>query len=239
MKIILFSPQSRDLQQLNIYIQTYMLRQDIIPHYHITSCSTKTQILFSLKDGSFDMAFIDVDKNKKEALAIAHMLYQKNPHIMTCLLASQIKDVHEAFALHIFQYIQKPLTPTIIHTEIRRMIFAYQKQDFKFFLHTSDGQVLFRTKDILYIETYYRHIQIVTNQHVYKTSIKQKDILLKYLETSPFIKIQRSYLVNMNHIHTIHHEQVYIDNGDILPASNIVKDKIIEQYHTYLYHSVY
>ena len=63
----------------------------------------------------------------------------------------------------------------IFLNEMERMLLNYKKRNFKFMLHTNSGKILFRTKDIIYVESYYNHLKIITTKNTYISNIKQKN----------------------------------------------------------------
>lgn len=103
----------------------------------------------------------------------------------------------------------------------------------KFLLRTSLGNVLFRCQEIIYIETYYKHIKIVTMSNTYFADIKQKESLFSLLDHLCFLKIHRSYLVNMNFIESIQQKYVELTNGDKLPSSSLRSQEIIIKYNQF------
>lgn len=236
MNIIICDNDYFYIRQISTFIHQNMLQQNIISTYHIDTCTSNQAFLSLIKDKVYDIAFIDIDSYQN--VDLAKQLTDSNANAIINFISHSHTYIDVAFSLNIFQYWKKPINLSLLKDEFLRMIATYKLRNFKFILHTTDGNILFKTKDILYVETYYRHLKIVTTNHYYFTNIKQKEMLMNILETSQFIKIQRSYLVNMNHILSIHHNSVLLDNNEFLPTSPHRRKQILERFHHFtLYQS--
>lgn len=143
------------------------------------------------------------------------------------------EHLQKAFLMKAFQYISYHMTFPLFQREFRRTMLCYQNRPMKFLLRTSQGNVLFRCREILYIETYYKHMKIVTTHQTYLADIKQKEGLFPRLNHLCFIKIHQSYLVNINHIQDIQPKYVELTNGEKLPTSSLRSEEIIIKYNQF------
>ena len=126
-----------------------------------------------------------------------------------------------------------PFQDQFLIKELQRMLDTYLNRDFKFILHTNKGNILFKTKDIIYIETYYNQLKIITENETYITNIKQKKALTQLLNNLHFLKIQRSYLVNILKIKNFTHSGVLLKSNIFLPASSQNRQQVTKQYQQF------
>lgn len=227
MNVLIYENKKKGDSKITKLIQQYMSQQNEICPDDIHMFHHNLQ---PINKDIFDIAFLYLEQNDSSALDIAKILIANNPNCLIMFISHCYDYVCKAFEIKAFQYIFEPLDIHFFYTEIERMFLAYKKRNFKFMLHTNKGKIIFRTKDIIFIETYYNHIKIVTNHQTYLTNIKQKNNLLNILKTLSFIKIQRSYIINMNHIMFFTQDGVLLKNKVFLPTSPLRKEEIMLEY---------
>lgn len=227
MNILIYDANQEDLTHMVHIIDHYMSLQKQIIDYQIDSFH---DINFSL-DKIYDVAFICIDHENQ--FQKVKELFHNNPNCLITLLSYKRTYISQAFSCNVFQYIIKPYQDHFVIKELQRMLDTYLNRDFKFILHTNKGNILFKTKDIIYIETYYNQLKIVTENETYITNIKQKKALKQLLKNHHFLKIQRSYLVNILKIKNFTHLGVLLKNNTFLPASSQNRQQIKNQYHQF------
>ncbi len=227
MNILILENQNNYFQQIKSLVEDYMFSQNEIDEYKIDI----------LKDcdysKTYDVAFFYLNKKYTQSLDIAKLMKKNNPNCIIFFISDCYHYIHEAFQINAFQYIFKFMDYSFFQKEMERMLLNYKKRNFKFMLHTNSGKILFRTKDIIYVESYYNHLKIITTKNTYISNIKQKNNLHKILKTSSFIKIQRSFIINMNHIMYFTHNGVLLKNKVFLPTSPLRKEQIMLEYNKF------
>lgn len=230
MDILIFSHQTKDLEEISLLIQQCMFQQNEIKKYQINSFDHHIPFI---NQNRYDAAFIYINDHDNQTLDIVKSLKNKNPHCIIFFISNSYQYIYKAFQIKVFQYIIKPINIQLFQDEIQRMLLTYKKRNMKFMLHTTKGKILFRTKDIVYIETYYNRIKIVTEEETYITNIKQKDKIRKILSTLCFVKIQRSYIINMQQIKYFTKTGVLLKNKSFLPISPLRKQEIMLEYNKF------
>ena len=227
MNILIYDANQKDLTHMIHLIDHYMSLQKQIKDYQMNSFH---DINFSL-DIIYDVAFITID-NEILFEKIKELLHN-NPNCLIILLSDERQYISKAFSCNVFQYIIKPFQDQFLIKELQRMLDTYLNRDFKFILHTNKGNILFKTKDIIYIETYYNQLKIITENETYITNIKQKKALTQLLNNLHFLKIQRSYLVNILKIKNFTHSGVLLKSNIFLPASSQNRQQVTKQYQQF------
>ena len=87
-----------------------------------------------------------------------------------------------------------------------------------------------KTNEIIYIETYYKNIKIKTKEHTYYSNIKNKEMLMKIVDTLNFVKVQRSFTVNISYIMQITHDSILLQTGEKIPISSLKKESLSAKY---------
>lgn len=230
MNIIIFSNQEKQLQEISLLIQQYMSQYHNNNQYQIELSKDDSQFQ---NEPIFDVAFLCLHTHVKQTLDFARKIKKRNPNCLITFIANNYDSLYDAFCIQAFQYMLYPLDISFFNKEFQRMLLAYKKRNFKFILHTHKGKILFRTKDIIYLETYYNQIKIITTDGTYLTNIKQKHYLKQILSTLYFVRIQRSYMINMNHIMFFTETGVLLKNKVFLPTSPLRKQEIMLEYNRF------
>lgn len=222
MNIIVYTPNHQT--QIIQYLKYCQNRYSHIP-IQIDVCDSLTQI----KNNTYDIAYIDGTCEMK----IHDTIQSHNPLCLIFILGHCQKSLQAAFYIKAFQYIPYHISFHLFQEEFRYALSRYKNRPMKFLLRTSLGNVLFRCQEIIYIETYYKNIKIVTMSNTYFADIKQKESLFSLLNHSCFLKTHRSYLVNMNFIKSIQPKYVELINGEKLPSSSLRSQEIIIKYNQF------
>lgn len=83
-------------------------------------------------------------------------------------------------------------------------------------------------KDILYIESANEYIRIWTDdgQH-YMTFMRLKNILT-YLPTDLFMRVQRSFIINLERIKAVDKNRIYLDSNKSVPIGDQYKEEFLD-----------
>lgn len=88
-----------------------------------------------------------------------------------------------------------------------------------FVFPTSQGRIIFNLSEIIYLETAYKNYKIHTTRGVYYGSLKAVNSIRKALLDYTFVKIQRSFIVNMEHIVKVDNILLYMSDESMLMVS--------------------
>lgn len=185
----------------------------------IFSYKQRQEIIENIDIRLYDIAFLDIELDDCNGIQLANQLQILNPHCIIIFITNYPQYVTEAFHLNTYQYLLKPLDEDTFLREYRHVLDTYSKIQSKCYFNTNEGKILFHPLDIMYIETYYHEIRIVTTNRVFLSDIKNKDHIIKSLENHDFIKIHQSFYVNLNYVSVVHRNHLILYNREHLPIS--------------------
>lgn len=200
----------------------------------ITSSSCPQDIIQKTKTQKFDIAFLDIELQITNGIHIAYQIQKQNPYCLIIFMTNYPQYVTDAFSLHAFQYLLKPMQNDRLKKEFEKACQIYCQMTSNFTFNTQEGKVTLHPQHILYIETYYNDINIVTKHHTYVSNIKNKNNIINSLLPFDFYQIHQSYYVNFNHIHAIYNDHIILQNKEKLPISSKLSHYIIKEYHEFL-----
>ncbi len=87
--------------------------------------------------------------------------------------------------------------------------------------------------EIYYLESYQRKTSVVTSYGKIRV-MSRLDEEEQHLPSSEFIRVNRHNIINMEHIKTVYHDNIIMENGEIVYISRTKKKAFLEVYMEYL-----
>lgn len=163
----------------------------------------------------YDLIFLDIDMPGMGGIETARTIRKYDKKVKIVYVTSYRDFAAQAFSVHAFSYIMKPVSPEKIEA-ILSEAFEYSMEEeipIQVEFDTTQGNVILNTKDIFYFEYINRKVRIC---------IKGGDLFLKGKITDVYNKMHnfdfemphKSYVVNMYHIKSIVGNDIFMTNGD-------------------------
>ena len=183
-------------------------------------------------ENNIDILFLDIEMGKIDGLAAMKEI-EMMPNIHKIIFVSSHPEVvMNAFGYKTIGFIPKPFTKEDIDTKLERF---YEKRMADTVVRFSDynGAVVIRKSDILYIKADSNYIIIYTEEgeRVISCTLKESEGILNGM---PFLRIHKSFIVNLDHIINLSGGSVWFENGDSLTIGRSYKDDVKSEYQRYL-----
>jgi DNA-binding LytR/AlgR family response regulator len=205
----------------------------LLGHEVIASCESYEDVVSCLSEGiNPDIAFIDIQLSTSyDGTDVAELL-RKETKSKVIFLTSRSDDriLHKAKQLEIDGYLVKPFKSDDIKVALSLLTFENTvKQPLKredIFIRSGHEQIRVKLAEILYAEADDNYVTIY-----FKEGRKLLTMSLKALEeelpSPPFLRTNRSYLVNTNHVDKVGAGYVMIGFKEI-PINETSKQKLKE-----------
>ena len=164
-----------------------------------------------------DLVFLDIDLDGDNGLDLAKRLLQLKPTPAIVFATAYDEYALQAFELNAIDYILKPFDEERIRKTLQKIIQVGQignEKDFSTFMvnKVKTGKtavlvdekiVLLENDSIIYLEAYEGKCKVKTmdNEYIVGDSLV---VLEKKLNNTNFMRVHRSFIVNMDHIVEIH-----------------------------------
>ena len=186
----------------------------------VCKCESAIEAISELEKQDFDLLFLDIEMPDLTGIDLAQSV-SNLPQIM--FTTSLTEHAIEAFELDVTDYLTKPITlPRLIKAinKAKTKITKELKEDFQseLFIKTEGKLVKIKYADILYIETLDDYLVIHTNptsKHIIHSTLSAMNEKLKGRE---FLKVHRSFILNLKKIDSIVDTHVMIQNK-VIPVS--------------------
>lgn len=231
MKILVCDDDKFTLEQVTDYIRKYTPKGTKIS---LTALSQTEDILENIKHNTYDLAFLDIEFPHLNGVKLATTLQSKNLYVIIIFVSAYTSYVPQAFTIRAYQYLYKPIKPEEFKKHYHCALRTYGRLTTTSTFNTLDGKKTLPPSDIMYIETYYHRLKIVTTQETYLASIKHKRQIKATLQNYNFIQIHQSFYVNLSHILVCHQSYVTMINREQLPLSYKYRDEVRMRLNQYI-----
>jgi len=234
MNIVICDDTEKDANLLRLYINKYF--GEINCPVNILSYSSGDAFLkdFAAKQiGDVKIAFIDILMPGTDGIDTAKRIREIDKDMTIVFTTVSKKHSLEGYSVYALQYFVKPIN----YTDIKEL---FEKCTDKFadslrFIDVLSDRLTVRAylKDICYIESFGDALHIHTVTETVKTFLPLSE-LENQIDSSTFLRTQRSYIVNMQHIDDMTADGFIMQNGKGIPIRRNDKSAIKQAYRDYL-----
>jgi DNA-binding LytR/AlgR family response regulator len=190
-------------------------------------CGNAEQALHFLSGNLVDLIFLDVEMPGLSGFEMLDQLVYQPQVILT---TGKAEYAYSAFEYRVTDFLKKPFTyqrflDALGKVESRRESQAVE--DDHTFIKVNGKLLKLRYDDILYIESMGDYVKVVTAEKKYITLNTMKNLEQKF-PGNQFLKVHRSYMVNLNAIDDIQDSNVYI-KGQEIPVSKANKASVMQR----------
>lgn len=169
----------------------------------------------------YDIVFLDINMEKMDGIETARRIRAFHTETYLVFVTAFINYVLEGYKVNAVRYIMKDRLEAEIPEGMDAILKRMRQQQVSFsFL---EGEKKLYTDNILYVESrkhksvfFYLESEIV-NYQIYK----KLDQIEEQLSAYGFLRIHKSFLVNMKHIKKISNYSVRLDIGEQLPVPRL------------------
>ncbi len=173
---------------------------------------------FIRKGNRYEIVFADIEMPGMDGFEMAQEYKWMNPNHILMILTTHTEMSRKGYVVNAFRYIDK----MHMEAEIQESLVAAErkmKSDETITVNVINrGQIKLVIKDILYIETNKRNIQLHTtdNEYICSGNIYEMEELLK---DAGFFRCHKSYIVNLDAIKNFDNVFIYLMDGSKLFVS--------------------
>lgn len=187
------------------------------------------ELLDAAREEPFTLYLLDVLMPGMDGMAAAREIRQFDAAAALVFLTSTPDFAYESYAVHALSYLLKPITPQALYPKL-------QPQDG---LTLKAGKVLFRVpfSQLVYVEVNQKHLYFnLTDGSVREVPGVLRQYEAQLLAREEFMRIHRSYIVNMLQVAAFAPTEVRTFSGRSLPVSRLLYPQLQKDYLALLFH---
>ncbi|TKB98650.1 LytR/AlgR family response regulator transcription factor [Pedobacter cryophilus] len=212
------------------------------PHLFLQKATTNPRDILPLitAPGKNQITFLDIDMPGINGLELASLI---QGHTAVIFITSYPNYAIQAFEKDAYDYLLKPISyarflQAVIKVKSRLQTAKtnYVELDNQYFLIKGNKQgeiIKIYYQDLLYIESLHNYVSLHTLQGKYIAYFTLKELEYK-LNKENFVKIHKSYLINIDKMSTFQYHEVQMENGAKLPVGSACRAQLQMQLNTKL-----
>jgi two-component system LytT family response regulator len=196
------------------------------------TCENSIELTKVMDQHLVDLIFLDIQMPKMNGMDFLKIT--KDPPIVI-ITSAYPSYALESFQLNVLDYLLKPITFDRFFQAVKKAKEYFQlvsghalsnPSKYFFFIKCENKYEKIFFNDILYIEGMQNYVRIYTEKGKYLTLLNLKDIETN-LDKNSFIRVHKSYIVNITKIDSIEKHEISIQSSRI-PISRNFRDQVID-----------
>jgi len=190
-------------------------------HTDITEASSAVEALELTFSKNFDIAFLDISMAEMDGIELGYALRYKHENMAIIYQTAYENYALKAFDVGAVDYLLKPYTAEALERALERVSVKNRKPELRLISKAGDAHYLLRPEDIFYVKADLSEVILRSKEgfSYYPKKISDVEILL---ESHNFMRVHRSYLINLNRIE----EMETIDQSRICFSFTGIKETI-------------
>jgi two-component system, LytTR family, response regulator LytT len=192
------------------------------------TCRNAMEAFAKLEQHEVDLIFLDIEMPLVSGLDFIKKLARPPKIILT---TAYPQHAVEAFALNAVDYLLKPFSLERFQQAVAKVKLETLATDEALHLMIREKNSLLKLpqQEIIYLKASKDYVKIITTQKSHLVSSTMK-ALEETLPANQFVRIHKSFIVNVRHIQMIKAAEVIMADKEVLPLSPNFKDRLLEIY---------
>ena len=187
-----------------------------------------------LSSNEIDLIFVD---NKIDDLQEGDFIHELGYDPMVVFLTTEENQIRKSNRLNVIDYLTKPIRFTeLIRSAVKAIKWSYHNNEVlpnntqeKFLFIKSEYKIIrIELNSIKYIEGMNEYIRIHREDGKPIMTLLSLKSIEKQLPTTNFMRVHKSYIINLEKIQEVEANIIVCDGGKLIPVSRMYKDKFQE-----------
>ena len=179
-----------------------------------------SEVIRSFENGfKLDAVFLDIEMKDVDGMSAARRIREFDKEIPIVFTTSHTEMAIEGYEVDAFRFLSKPINELKLRETLKDLEILL-KVDNKIVLRKDGEELVFSISDLIYAEASNNSVRFQFRKQSVEQRMKFTDAMNKIDEqTHDFVKIHRSYYVNLAHVKKLNSTEVLMDNGETLPVA--------------------
>ena len=193
-------------------------------------------LLDGLKKTDYDILILDIIMPGFTGMQAAHEIRKFNEEIKIIFLTSSKEFAIESYSVGAYYYLLKPVLNEKLFSVLDKVVSEITSKQESCVIYTHMGIVNIPFAKIECLEVYNKHLVFhLSDGSTKETRGALSDYENIFLDRKEFLKIHRSYILNMDYIHSIEAGEIATYSGKKFPVSRLLAKDIKERYMNYMF----
>jgi DNA-binding LytR/AlgR family response regulator len=234
LKIAVCDDDSRELERISYFIDTYK-RESKVP----LTCKTfqsSTELISSMVSGDYDILLLDILMPGINGMQAAHEIRAFDAGVKIVFLTSSPEFAVESYSVKAYDYILKPVSKDKLFSILDAVIAEEQKPLEGLTVKTRLGMARILFSRLAFVEIMNKKLYFhLTDGSVQEVTGSLSAFEEKLLARAEFVKVHRSYIVNLWQVSELGAKELITHAGKTVPISRLLYGKVREAYLKHLF----
>ena len=180
----------------------------------VRECPSAEALLFEYEDNQPDILLLDIEMSGMSGVELAKKLRLENKLMQIIFITAYSDYIAEGYDVAALHYLLKPADSAKLFSVLDRAVEKIADDGRKLLLETPDETVLLPIYEISHIEVIKNYVTVhASRDYTLKKPLKEIEAELD----ERFIRVGRSYIVNLGFITRVTKTEVYLKGGESVP----------------------
>ncbi|WP_461205959.1 LytR/AlgR family response regulator transcription factor [Clostridium sp. DL1XJH146] len=224
-----------ELEKISDYVSKNFKDLDI--EFKITLFTEGEDLIeeINLSKEVYDIIFLDIYMQFSNGIDIARKIREFDKACKIIFITSSKEYAIDSYDVKAFYYILKPINEEKLKNVVKEVIETLSNDNKSIFIKNKKGNYRVIYKDILYLESKARVVNIHMKSGEIINFYSILDEFIENLKDERFVKCHKSFFVNMDYILKIENKFVFLKGNVKIPISTANRIKLKENYFNYLF----
>jgi len=223
LKIAICDDEANQIEYLSDVVTTWAKKNrhavEIKPY------SAAKSLLFDYcEEKDFDILLLDIEMPGMSGVELAKAVRKENATVQIVFITGYYEYFSDGFDVSALHYLIKPADERKLMPVLDRAVSNLTYRQRSVLLTSPEGDRKVSLADIEYVESENVHVAVHTVSGVYRSRISLAKFAEQLDET--FIKVHRSYIVNLKYVKKITRTDITMVSGDLVPISRGMYDEV-------------
>lgn len=223
LKIAICDDEANQIEYLSDVVTTWAKKNrhavEIKPY------SAAKSLLFDYcEEKDFDILLLDIEMPGMSGVELAKVVRKENATVQIVFITGYYEYFSDGFDVSALHYLIKPADERKLMPVLDRAVSNLTYRQRSVLLTSPEGDRKVSLADIEYVESENVHVAVHTVSGVYRSRISLAKFAEQLDET--FIKVHRSYIVNLKYVKKITRTDITMVSGDLVPISRGMYDEV-------------
>lgn len=216
-KIVICDTDIKFLEKIKNKLDAYFEDENYIAEIFVYT--NNSELLSMCESEQFDIAFIEPEMHPMDGIKTGRILKEKTPDITLVYISDVIDYSIHGYRVNAFRYILKKDLDIIFDEELNAVLKEYKRKN-KVFVFKKDGEpIKVPYKDIVFLMSDVRKVILHTKSGERYSFYAKINDLEDQFTFNGFLRVQRSYMVNLSYAVKLSNYNIYLNDGTIIPTS--------------------
>ena len=214
MNIAVLEDNKNDRREICSYIESYCKANCFEAHIKLY-CNGEA-LFVDFEPGHFDLLFIDIFLPGISGVEVARKIRETDRDCMFVFITISPDFALDGFSVQAAGYVVKPISLKKMSDAMHACRFVFERNVREIELPVGGKDLRVSIADLIYVEVHGKD----TILHMKKGELKTRlplETVEKHLGGVPFLRCNRSYIINMNHVEEMLRDDFLMHGGGLVP----------------------